>query len=513
MNRVILMKPLAFAIVAVLSLGLLNGGDKSLNPPGDVLRRQLFTFNYENVLGTSLEVKVGADSLEHAEKAEAAARREIDRQAKILSAWDAGSEFSRWMRTSGQPVRVSPELFEVLGLFDKWRERTGGALDASAEVITRLWKAAEAENREPSPEQLQAAVAEVKQVHWKLDAANGTATHLSAAPIALNSFAKSYIVGHAADRALASEGVRAVVVNIGGDLVVRGAWTEPVDIADPKSDAENSEPIARLRIPDRAVATSGNYRRGVEVGGRHYSHIVDPRTGLPAEDVIGSTVVAPSPADAGALATALSVLKPDESRRLVASVTGAEYLLVMKDGTQIASRGWTAMAAAVRPKVLFFPAVEQPAWNQMELTVTLELAHFNMQARRPYVAIWIEDQDKFPVRTIALWRQKLRYVAELKAWYRDDRLRAMSEGSDLIASISSATRPAGKYTVNWDGKDNAGKYVKPGKYTVFIEAAREHGTYQLIHQEMDFNGVPKKIDLPGNTEVTAASLDYHKLNP
>ena len=506
------MKPISFAIVAVLSLGLLNGGDKSLHPRGAVSPPQMFTFNYENVLGTSLEVKVAADSSGLAENAEAAARREIDRQAKILSAWDPDSEFSRWMRTSGQPVRVSPELFEVLGLFNQWRVRTGGALDASAEVITRLWKAAEAQNREPSPAQIRAAVDEVKQVHWKLDAANRTATHLSAAPIALNSFAKSYIVGHAADQALAQPGVHAVVVNIGGDLVVRGAWTEPVDIADPKSDAENSNPIARLRVRDRALATSGNYRRGVEVGGKHYSHIVDPRTGLPAEDVISSTVVAADPADAGALATSLSVLKPEESARLVASVPGAEYMLVMKDGTQIASRGWMAMAAAVRPKVLFFPAVDSPAWNQMELTVTFELAHFNMQARRPYVAIWIEDQDKFPVRTIALWREKLRYVAELKAWYREDRIRAMSEGSDLIASVSSATRPAGKYTVNWDGKDNTGKYVKPGKYTVYLEAAREHGTYQLIHQEMDFNGEPKKIDLPADIEVTAATFDYHKLN-
>lgn len=303
-----------------------------------------------------------------------------------------------------------------------------------------------------------------------------------------------------------------MVVNIGGDLVVRGSWTEPVDIADPKSDAENSEPIGRLLIQDRAVATSGNYRRGVELGGRRYSHIVDPRTGLPAEDVISSTVVAPNAADAGALATAFSVLQPDESRRLAATVPGTEYLLVMKDGRQIASRGWPLLAAAVRPKVLFFPAVDTPAWNQMELTVAFELAHFNTQARRPYIAIWVEDQDKFPVRTIALWREKVRYVAELKAWYRDDRLRALSEGSDLLSSISSATRAAGKYSVNWDGKDNAGKYVKPGKYTLYLEAAREHGTYQLIHQEMDFNGEPKKIDLPGNLEVTAATLDYHRLS-
>lgn len=194
------------------------------------------------------------------------------------------------------------------------------------------------------------------------------------------------------------------------------------------------------------------------------------------------------------------------------SVPGAEFLLVMKDGKQIASRGWPTLVASVRPKVLFFPAVDTPAWNQMELTVSLELVHFNMNARRPYVAIWVEDHDNFPVRTIALWREKVRYVAELKAWYRGDRLRAMSEGSDLLNSISSATRPAGKYTVNWDGKDNAGKYVKPGKYTIYLEAAREHGTYQLIHQEIDFNGEPKKFDLPGNTEVAAATFDYHRLS-
>jgi thiamine biosynthesis lipoprotein len=506
------MKLISVTTAVILSLGLSNGGDRSVTP-----HEPIYTFNYENVLGTSLEVKVGAGSIEQAERADAAARREIDRQAKILSAWDRDSEFSRWVRTSGRPVRISHELFEVLGLFDQWRDRTQGALDASAEVITRVWKKAEAENCEPSAEQLAAAVAAVRQIHWKLDPANQTATHLSDAPIALNSFAKSYIVGHAADAAMASEGVRSVVVNIGGDLVVRGGATEAVDIADPKSDAENSDPIARLRIHDRAVATSGNYRRGVEIAGRHYSHIVDPRTGMPAEDVISSTVVAQDPADAGALATAFSVLTPAESERLAAAIPGSEYLLVMKDGKQIPSRGWHTLEAAVRPPVRLFAAAaaaDTSGWNPgYQLTISVELARLDGQARRPYLAVWVEDQDKFPVRTIALWRQKERYLADLKSWYRGDRLRLLTEGNDLISSISSATRPPGKYTINWDGKDNAGKYVKPGRYTVYIEAAREHGTYQLIHQEMDFTGTPRKIELPGNLEVTAASLDYHKLNP
>ncbi len=482
-------------------------GDRSSSAKGE---RQ-FTFHHENVLGTSLELKFVASSLAEAERAEAAALAEIDREAKILSAYDPGSEFSRWMKTSQQTVAVSPELFEVLSLFDQWRGRTGGALNPSAEVVSRVWKAAAAKQQLPSANELAAAAETARQTHWTLNATTRTATRLSNAPLALNSFAKSYIVSRAADAAMKAAQLRGAVVNIGGDLVVRGQLTEPVAIADPKSDAENSDPMTKVLIRNRAVATSGNYRRGVQIGDRWYSHIVDPRTAQPVDHVISATVVAPNAADAGALATSFCVLKPEESLELAASLPGVECLLVAKDGEQFASRGWNALeaprkaaAAAVVPGIQTFDA-------SFELVINLELAHLEAQrARRPFVAVWIEDKDKFPVRTVALWFDKARWLPDLKSWYRGDRLRAMAEGTDITSSVSSATRSPGKYTLKWDGKDDKGKLVKPGKYTVLIEAAREHGTYQLIRQEMDFSGVPKQINLPGNVEITSASLDYRK---
>jgi hypothetical protein len=107
--------------------------------------------------------------------------------------------------------------------------------------------------------------------------------------------------------------------------------------------------------------------------------------------------------------------------------------------------------------------------------------------------------------------EKPKYLNEMRAWYKDDRLRAMAEGSDITSSVSGATRPPGKYTVKWDGKDNAGKPVKAGKYTVFVEATREHGGYQLMHEELDFAGTPKQVELKGGEELTSASLDYHKV--
>jgi thiamine biosynthesis lipoprotein len=508
----------AFLVAAILLLAPCRGGSSTISRRG-----QMYVFHYENVLGTSLEIKVVASSAAQSEKAENAVLTEIDREAHILSSWDPSSEFSNWFRTMDQPVRVSPELFEVLSLFDQWRGLTHGALDASAESINRVWKRAAAENRLPTQGELDAAVASVRRVHWKLDAASRTATHTSNTPLAMNSFVKSYIAGHAAETALRASGAQGLVVNIGGDLVVQGDCSEPVDVADPKSDAENGAPIARLVIRDRAVATSGDYRRGVEIRGRHYSHIVDPRTGLPADKIISSTVIARNPSEAGALATALSVLTPEESSRLVASLPGVEYLLVKRNGERIMSEGWSALeaapvsrVAALRPAAVYervAARLRDSTWDtKYQLIITIELSRIEgYRVHRPYVAVWIEDQDHAPVRTVALWFAKYKYLRELRAWSHVENLRSTSEDTHVINSVSSATRPPGKYTFEWNGQDDFGNLVKAGKYTVMIEAVREHGSYQLMHQEMDFNGSPKQFQLPGDVEIASATLDYHKI--
>jgi hypothetical protein len=222
-------------------------------------------------------------------------------------------------------------------------------------------------------------------------------------------------------------------------------------------------------------------------------------------------VVAKDPSDAGALATAFSVLTPEESARVAQAVPGSEYLLIARDGSRFTSPGWNKLGTVFAPAAAQPEAQETPgSWDpQDELTISFELARIaGGRARRPYVAAWIEDKDGFPVRTLALWSQKPRYIPELRAWQHADVMRNAMEHRDITASVSSATRPPGKYTLTWDGKDNAGKLVKPGTYTVNIEAAREHGGHQLLRQEMEFRGAPKHIDLKGGTEIAAASLDY-----
>ena len=180
------------ALGAAVALAGTSGSSRTLD--------RTYTVNYENVLGTSLELRVRADNDAAARHAEETVLGEITRQSRILSSWDPGSEVSRWTRTQGRPVAVSPELFEVLDLYDQWRTRSTGVIEPAAQAAIALWTKAAAEHRTPTDAERAGAVAAMRQRHWTLDRAARTATHVTATPLVLGSFTKSYIMAKAADR-------------------------------------------------------------------------------------------------------------------------------------------------------------------------------------------------------------------------------------------------------------------------------------------------------------------------
>ena len=489
---------------------------KATGNPGKDKALHTYLSQYENVLGTSMELKISASSPSRAAEAERNVLQEISRLSKILSTYDDASEFSRWQKTMNLPVPVSRELFDVMQLFDTWKMRTKGAIDASAEIITRLWKKAALSQHLPDQKDINEAISQVKQTHWVLDADLRTATHLDHAPLMFNSFVKSYIIKHSVEAALKPGGVAAIILNIGGDLVISGDVSEHVSISDPKADAENEKPLDVLLIQNKAVATSGNYRRGENIEGRWYSHIVDPRTGLPADNILSATVVSDDATEAGVLATAFNVMPVSESVQLASGIPGIQYLIITREGERITSKGWKQLETAAGKKEKEGNAesgknVGKAKWNNgFEMIINLEI---NTQkegfSKRPYLAIWVEDSTHAAIRNIAMWHGSDRYVPELKSWYLKYRS-VYNSDMNFKNSVTSATRPAGKYTVQWDGKDDKGNYVAPGKYIIKIEISREHGTYQLMRQEIDCNEMAKQINLPGNIEISSVSFDYRK---
>jgi hypothetical protein len=135
------------------------------------------------------------------------------------------------------------------------------------------------------------------------------------------------------------------------------------------------------------------------------------------------------------------------------------------------------------------------------------------QYRRPYVAVWLEDDENYPVKTGVLWLQTEqpgpRWHRDLTRWYRNDRLRKVAEKTDLIDGISGATRGPGEYEAHFDGTDNEGNRLKPGKYKLCIEVAREHGTYQLIRHDFTWgNESFEELSIAGNFEVSDIRVSF-----
>jgi thiamine biosynthesis lipoprotein len=166
-------------------------------------------------------------------------------------------------------------------------------------------------------------------------------------------------------------------------------------------------------------------------------------------------------------------------------------------------------------------SLHRAAWNNdFELLVSFEINHPGGNAgryRRPYLAVWVEDKDGIPVRTLTLWVQAdgrgPRWIPELRRWYREDQVRRLVDDTNLVETTSRATRLPGRYDVLWDGKDDHGRQLGGGEYTVSIEAAREHGTYQIIRQPVTLASQPFVEELKGNVEIKSASLAYRRKIP
>ena len=475
----------------------------------------VFRTGYENVLGTSFDLKTLAISEGTADQAEKLALDEIDRLSGILSAYDKNSEFSLWQQSNKKAMRVSPELFEAMELFDHWRSATNGALDPAAGAIVKLWQEAEKANELPTEASIEKVKKEINQQHWVLDNTNQTATHLSETPLLFNSFIKSYIIEKVADKVMGLQGISGVVVNIGGDVMTKGAFMETIRIVDPMADAENSISTALLTVSNKAIATSGNYRRGFSIKGLQFSHIVDPRTGKPSDKIASATVISDRATDAGALATAFNILTPEESKALAARFNAA-YQIILANGKKIESAGWAALAMHELPSTAnnkkTSPASLFKNWNKdYEVSINLELMRFEGRTRRPFVAIWVENTQQKTVRTIALWYNKPRWLPDLKEWYRKNQS-DYKPGMKDMNTISSATRPAGNYTIKWDGKNDEGEYVNADNYIICIELAREHGTYQIIKQEISCKSKAQDYTLQSNPEVKAAAVQYKKIS-
>ncbi|MFC4427575.1 DUF2271 domain-containing protein [Deinococcus navajonensis] len=189
-------------------------------------------------------------------------------------------------------------------------------------------------------------------------------------------------------------------------------------------------------------------------------------------------------------------LPPSEGLR---SDTRRSFLTRLAAGAAFLTLGRLGAALAAAPGTT-------KAWTKnMALDITFTVAtQAGGRVKRPYVAVWMEDAQGNTVRNLTVWvqqnRRNPRWVAELRRWTR--------QNSDLLDTVSSATRNPGTYAVAWDGKTDRGAQAPQGTYYVCVETAREHGPYSLVREKLTVGNAAFKKALGANNDIEAVNVSF-----
>jgi thiamine biosynthesis lipoprotein len=308
-------------------------------------------------MGSAWTVKLAGDLPLPPAELQAGAQAQFDAVNLALSTWRADSDLSRFNADqTGEWLDVGRELALVMEYALSLAEASGGSYDITVGPLVNLWGFGPdpATRQVPDAQAIATARARVGWRKVEVDVKSGRARKPPGVHVDLSSLGK----GRGVDRVAAyldAAGVTNYLIDLSGKLRARGRnaagtpWRVAVErpSADAATGVADLEPLV-VSLRDESVATAGDYRRFFESGGRHYSHIIDPRSGEPvSHHTVSATSLGADCMQADALATVFMVMPPDAALAL-ADRLRARALLIGRDPassgdfTIVASEHWRA---------------------------------------------------------------------------------------------------------------------------------------------------------------------------
>ena len=265
----------------------------------------------EKLMGNCFEFTVIAQNEAEADKFLEAAVKETQRIEQKLTTYNQQSETILINENAGiSPVKVSKETYRLIERSIKISHLTQGAFDITyGSIDKRFWNFDTKMTELPHPDEAKKSVQLINYQNIILNEKDFSVfLKEKGMRIGFGGIGK----GYAADKVkklLQTMGVTSGIINAAGDLTTWGtqedgtAWT--VGIAHPDL---SHTPFSYLEINDWAVATSGNYEKFVMIGGKKYSHTIDPKTGYPIQGIKSVTIISPSAEISDALATPITIM-------------------------------------------------------------------------------------------------------------------------------------------------------------------------------------------------------------
>lgn len=249
---------------------------------------------------------------------------------RILSTYQKNSYISKWNRR--EAATEQPSLFaEVIGKGVEISIATNGAFDMTVSPLMTFWF-----DRDWNSEKVDSTVVDSIMTFVGtsyISKENGVyLSNQQNLKLDVNAIAQGYSVD-IVSRYLESEGINDYLVEIGGEVRASGIKKnrEPWRVGIDKPDGENFDRDLALSVElkDRSLATSGNYRKYVEINGQKFGHTLNPRTGYPAKtDVLSATVISRDCMTADAYATACMVMGFDRSKKLISEDNELDAILI-----------------------------------------------------------------------------------------------------------------------------------------------------------------------------------------
>jgi FAD:protein FMN transferase len=283
------------------STALRAPGQVEAGSPGRASGQLLRLEESLDAMGSTYTVALYGYNEDQMEAAVEAAFNEVRRLDRMLSNYRPDAELAGINRQAAdRPVKVTPELFDLLLKCKEYSSESEGAFDITVGPLMRVWGFFKGTGRLPAKEDVAKALRKVGYRNVILD--RETRTVRFAQPgveLDPGGIGKGYAVDRMVD-VLKDNGITSALVSAGGSSIYAlgtpnnsdKGWE--VKIRDPK-DARKT--IEDVYLKNQSMSTSGSYEKFFEAEGRIYSHIMDPRTGYPARGVLSVSVITPTTLD------------------------------------------------------------------------------------------------------------------------------------------------------------------------------------------------------------------------